>query len=120
MNMRALSLSSALLIAASSCGLEEQTTDSVGAATGVGEEVPDSGATRPAAPSQTRPALLTIPSDIFNAIPKKMPRERRFLATCMFTPPIRSMLLTWGLWRHLMMPIVMPRAIPSSIQLGSI
>ena len=71
MNMRALSLSSALLIAASSCGLEEQTTDSVGAATGVVEEVPDSGATRPAAPSQTRPALLKIPSDIFNAIPER-------------------------------------------------
>ena len=71
MNMRALSLSSALLIAASSCGLEEQTTDSVDAANGVVEEVPDSGATRSAAPPRTRPALLTIPSDIFNAIPEK-------------------------------------------------
>lgn len=71
MNMRALSLSSALLIAASSCGLEEQTTDSVDAANGVVEEVPDSDATRSAAPPRTRPALLTIPSDIFNAIPGK-------------------------------------------------
>ncbi len=71
MNQRALFLSSALLIAAFSCGLEAQTTDSAGAATGVGEEVPDSGAARPAAPSQTRPSLLTIPSDIFNAIPEK-------------------------------------------------
>ena len=78
MNKRALYLSSALLIAASSCSFEEQTTDTFSAVTGVGEEVPDSGPARPAAPSQTRPGLLTIPSDIFSALPKKNATRNAF------------------------------------------
>ena len=71
MNQRVLALSSTLLFAAFSSGLIAQTTDTVGAAAGAGAEVTDNRATRPAATSRTRPALLKISSDIFNALPEK-------------------------------------------------
>ena len=71
MNQRVLVLSSTLLFAAFSSGLTAQTADTVGAAAGAGAEVTDNGATRPADRSRTRPALLKIPSDIFNALPEK-------------------------------------------------
>ena len=71
MNQRVLALSSTLLFTAFSSGLIAQTADTVGAAAGAGAEVTDNRATRPAVTSRTRPALLKIPSDIFNALPEK-------------------------------------------------
>ncbi|MGB0559090.1 MAG: DUF3604 domain-containing protein [Pseudohongiellaceae bacterium] len=71
MNQRVLALSSTLLFAAFSSGLIAQTADTVGAAAGAGAEVTDNRATRPAVTSRTRPALLKISSDIFNALPEK-------------------------------------------------
>jgi len=111
MNLRALSLGSILLLAA--CGSETetvQTIDVADAENNAAAEAPSNdvaSAPSPAASSGIQQSLLTIPNDIFSALPEKNATRTALLATCMFTPPIRSMLLPLALWRHLMMPIVM-------------
>ena len=93
MNQRVLALSSTLLFTAFSSGLIAQTADTVGAAAGAGAEVTDNRATRPAVTSRTRPALLKIPSDIFNALPEKNATRTAFFGdlhvhTCLlYTSP---------------------------------
>ena len=72
MNLRALSLCSTLLLAA--CGSETesvQTVDVADADTSTGAEAPDNAAAGPTGSSGIQQGLLTIPNDIFSALPEK-------------------------------------------------
>ena len=72
MNLRALTLCSALLLAA--CGSETetvQTVDVADAETSTGAEAPDNAAAGPTGSSGIQQGLLTIPNDIFSALPEK-------------------------------------------------
>ena len=72
MNLRALSIFSALLLAA--CGSETetvQTVDVADAESSTAAETPVSNAAGPAASSAPQQGLLTIPNDIFSALPEK-------------------------------------------------
>lgn len=72
MNLRALIFSSAFLLAA--CGSETETVDVADAGTSTGAEAADNGAASDTGPTESSGSplnLLTIPNDIFSALPEK-------------------------------------------------
>ncbi len=71
MNLRALTLSSALLLATYVSEAEAQTVDAAGSATSTGAEATDNGAARPTGSPSLQQGLLTMPNDIFSALPEK-------------------------------------------------